>query len=40
MQKWELNNYQWEQMKQFFPPKNSKCERARRDPIQLLNAMI
>ena len=40
MQKWELNNYQWEQMKQFFPTKNSKCERARRAPTQLLNAMI
>ena len=21
MQKWELSDYQWEQMKQFFPPK-------------------
>ncbi len=40
MQKWELSDYQWEQMKQFFPTKNSKCERARRDSTQLLNVMI
>ena len=23
IQKWELSDYQWEQIKQFFPPKTS-----------------
>ena len=40
IQKWELSDYQWEQIKQFFPPKTSKRGRARRDPIELLNAII
>ena len=40
MQKWELSDYQWEQIKDFFPPKTSKCGRARRDPRELLNAII
>ena len=40
MQKWEWSDYQWEQIKQFFPPKTSKCGRARRDPRELLNAII
>jgi len=40
MQKWELSDYQWEQIKQFFPPKTSKRGRARRDPRKLLNAII
>ena len=40
MQKWELSDYQWEQIKYFFPPKTSRCGRARRDSRELLNATI
>ena len=40
IQKWELSDYQWEQIKQFFPPKTSKCGRERCEPIELLNAII
>ena len=40
MEKQELSDYQWEQIKDFFPPKTSKCGRARRDPRELLNAIL
>ena len=32
MQKWELGDYQQEQIKQFFPSKTSKCGIERREP--------
>ena len=40
MQKWELSDCQWEQIKDFFPPKTSKCGSERRDPRELLKAII
>lgn len=40
MEKYKLSDYQWEQIKNFFPPKTSKCGRARRDPRELMNAII
>lgn len=40
MQKYEISDYQWSQIKDFIPPKTSKCGRARRDPRELINAII
>lgn len=40
MSKYELTDYQWEQIEDLFPPKTSKCGRARRDPRELMNAII
>ena len=38
MEKYEISDYQWKQIKDFIPPKMSKCGRARRDPRELINA--
>ncbi len=40
MEKYELNDYQWNQIKDLIPPKTSKCGRERRDPRELMNAII
>lgn len=40
MCKYELTDYQWNQIKDLIPPKTSTCGRARRDPRELLNAII
>ena len=40
MEKYELSDYQWEQIKNFIPAKTSKCGRARRDPRELINAIV
>lgn len=40
MEKYELSDYQWEQIKDFIPPKTSKCGRPRRDPRELINAVV
>lgn len=40
MEKYELSDYQWEQIKDEIPPKTSTCGRARRDPRELINAII
>ena len=40
MSNYELTDYQWSQIQDLFPPKTSKCGRARRDPRELLNAII
>ena len=40
MSNYELTDYQWEQIEDLFPPKTSKCGRARRDPRELMNAII
>ena len=40
MCKYELTDYQWSQIKDLIPPKTSTCGRARRDPRELLNAII
>jgi len=40
MNSYELTDYQWNQIKDLFPPKTSKCGRARRDPRELINAII
>ncbi len=39
-EKYELSDYQWEQIKDLIPPKTSTCGRERRDPRELLNAII
>lgn len=38
--KYELTDYQREQIKDLFSPETSKCGRARRDPKELMNAII
>lgn len=40
MGKYELSDYQWEQIKDEIAPKASTCGRARRDPRELINAII
>ena len=40
MKKYKLSDYQWEQIKDFIPSKISKSEGARRDPRELMNAII
>jgi len=40
MGKYELSDYQWEQIKDEIPPKTSKSGRARRDPRELINAIV
>lgn len=40
MCKYELTDYQRSQIKDLIPPKTSTCDRARRDPRELLNAII
>jgi len=40
MGKYELSDYQWEQIKDEIPPKRSRCGRARRDPRELINAIV
>jgi len=40
MEKYELSDYQWEQIKDEIPPKTSKSGRARREPRELLNAIV
>ena len=35
-----MSNYQWEQIREVIPPKKSKCGRARREPRELINAII
>lgn len=40
MSKYELTDYQWNQIKDLIPPKTSKCGRARRNPRELMNAII
>ena len=40
MGKYDLSDYQWEQIKDEIPPKKSTCGRARRDPRELVNAII
>lgn len=40
MYKYELTDYQWSQIKDLILPKTSTCGRARRDPRELLNAII
>ena len=40
MEKYKLSDYQWEQIKDFIPPKTSKCGRARRNPRELMDAII
>ncbi len=40
MSNYELTDYQWSQISDLFPPKTSKCGRARRDPRELVNAIL
>ena len=40
MCKYELTDYQWNKIKDLIPPKTSTCGRARRDPRELMNAII
>jgi len=40
MGKYELSDYQWEQIKDEIAPKTSKSGRARRDPRELINAIV
>ena len=40
MGKYEVSDYQWEQIKDEIPKKTSKCGRARREPRELINAII
>lgn len=40
MCKYELTDYQWNQIKDLIQPKNSTCGRARRDPRELMNSII
>ena len=40
MSNYELTDYQWKQIEDLFPPKTSKCGRARRDPREFINAII
>lgn len=40
MSSYELTDYLWNQIKDLLPPKTSKCGRARRDPRELINAII
>lgn len=40
MSSYELTDYQWNQIKDLFPPRTSKCERARRDHRELINSII
>ena len=39
MSKYNLTDYQWSKIEDLFPPKTSKCGRARRDPRELVNAI-
>jgi len=40
MCKYELTDYQWNQIKSLIPPKTSTCGRAQRDPRELMNAIV
>ncbi len=40
MENYEISDYQWKQIKDLIPPKTSKCGRARRDPRELMNAIV
>ena len=38
--KYEITDYQWGKIEPCIPKKTSTCGRARRDPIELINAII
>lgn len=40
MGKYEISDYQWDQIEGEIPPKTSTCGRARRNPRELINAII
>lgn len=40
MEKYKLTDYQWKQIEPLIPPKTSKCGRARRNPRELIDAII
>ena len=40
MGKYDVSDYQWGQIKDEIPPKISTCGRARRDPRELINAIV
>jgi len=40
MGKYEISDNQWEQIKEEIPRKTSRCGRARRDPRELINAIL
>ena len=40
MGKYDVSEYQWEQIKDEIPPKRSKSGRPRRDPRELINGIV